>query len=139
MTVNCFDCGAQLIPGPRGGAAQNYYCSNRYSCRQGFNLTIFNGDVLRTERIGEVDDDRYDLYAGDDAIMSMWIVYDHPTDFPTEFVARRHEIVRGGSRPTDEAMASHSLDSLREALVGRGLTCLSRSPHDDPKIVETWL
>ena len=95
--------------------------------------------MLRTERIGEVDDDRYDLYAGDDAIMSMWIVYDHPTDFPTEFVARRHEIVRGGSRPTNEAMASHSLDSLREALVGRGLTCLSRSPHDDPNIVETWL
>ena len=72
-------------------------------------------------------------------ILSMWVVYDHPADFPTEFVARRHEVVAGGSRPTNEAMSSRSLDMLRDELVGRGLTCLTRMPGDDPKIVETWL
>ena len=74
-----------------------------------------------------------------ETIMSMWVVYDHPLDYPTEFVARRHEVTKEGSRPTNEAMSSHSLDLLRDELVGRGLTCLTRSPEDDPKIVETWL
>jgi len=73
------------------------------------------------------------------AVMSMWTIYDHPTDFPNEFVARRHEIVRGGSRPTSDAMASHSLDLLRDELARRGLSCISRHPTDEPQIVETWL
>jgi len=59
-------CGATLIPGPRGGMAQNYYCTNRASCRQGFNVTIWRGKFIDSVRIGEVDDERYAMYGGDD-------------------------------------------------------------------------
>jgi hypothetical protein len=60
-------------------------------------------------------------------------------DYPSEFVARRHEVTKEGSRPTNEAMSSRSIDVLRDELVGRGLTVINRLPEDDPKIVEVWL
>jgi len=59
-------------------------------------------------------------------LLSIWVVYDHPTDFPTEFVARRHEVDGEGSRPTNEAMASRNLSLLRDELAGRGLTAIPR-------------
>jgi hypothetical protein len=62
----CPDCAADLLPGPRGGAAQNFYCSNRDGCRAGFNLTFKFGRLLMAERIGEVDDERFAIYAPDD-------------------------------------------------------------------------
>jgi len=62
----CPDCGAGLLPGPRGGAAQNFYCSERTTCREGFNLTFHSGKLAFAQRIGEVDDERFKLYARDD-------------------------------------------------------------------------
>jgi hypothetical protein len=59
----CMHCGAEMIPGPRGGAAQNFYCTDRVGCRQGFNLTIWNGDLVMRQDIGEVDDERYAMYS----------------------------------------------------------------------------
>ena len=61
----CADCGGILVPGPRGGLAQNFYCSNRDDCRAGFNLTFAAGELVFAERIGEIDDARFKLYAGD--------------------------------------------------------------------------
>lgn len=71
--------------------------------------------------------------------LSIWTVYDHPTDHPHEFIARRFEVDGKGTRATAETLASTSLDLLRDELSARGLTCLTRSPDDDPKIVEVWL
>jgi len=63
----CSDCGRELIPGPRGGAAQNFYCINRTAeCRQGFNLTFLDKKLAMAERIGEVDNERFKLYFGGD-------------------------------------------------------------------------
>ena len=59
----CPDCGGRLIAGPRGGAAQNFYCSNRISCRQGFSLTFVDGKLAFAERIGDVDNERFAMYA----------------------------------------------------------------------------
>lgn len=59
----CPRCTAEMIPGPRGGAAQNWYCTDRTDCRQGFNLTIWNGDLVMKQDIGEVDDERYEMYS----------------------------------------------------------------------------
>lgn len=60
---NCPDCGSLLLPGPKGGVAQNFYCTDREACREGFNVTIWQGQLLAWERIGEVDDQRFALYA----------------------------------------------------------------------------
>jgi hypothetical protein len=74
----------------------------------------------------------------DDAL-SMWTVYDRPRDYPEQIVARRFEVSARGPRATDEIVVADSLDAIREWMVERGLTCLTRSPDDDSKIVETWL
>lgn len=58
----CADCGRELMPGPKGGAAQNFYCVNRDDCRQGFNLTFWQGKLAIAQRIGEVSDDAYKMY-----------------------------------------------------------------------------
>ena len=64
----CPRCGAEMIAGPRGGAAQNFYCTDRDDCRQGFNLTIlWNGDQVFRQDIGEIDDQRYAMYNTGDA------------------------------------------------------------------------
>jgi hypothetical protein len=58
----CPDCGKPLIAGPRGGAAQNFYCSNREVCSEGYNLTYWQGQLVMAQRIGPVDDERFALY-----------------------------------------------------------------------------
>lgn len=74
----------------------------------------------------------------DDDPLSMWTVYDHPRDYPDVFVARRFEITRGLSGPTNDMFTADTLDELRR-LLPPGLFCLLREPDDDPKIVETWI
>lgn len=71
--------------------------------------------------------------------LSMWTIYDHPTDYPAGFIARRFEVDGSGARPTRDVITSDDLDALRAQLVRHGLTPLSRALGDDPKIVETWL
>lgn len=74
------------------------------------------------------------------AKMTVWVIYDHPTDCPTAYVARPQFVMRDhGVVPCQMAWASDSLDKIREALAASGLTCLARHPDDDPKIVETWI
>lgn len=70
--------------------------------------------------------------------LSMWVIYDHPLDYPTEFVARRHE-VDTAHRVTDDVITADTIDDLRELFTDRGLYCILRSDGDDPYIVETWL
>jgi hypothetical protein len=72
-------------------------------------------------------------------LLSIWTVYDHPNDYPNCFVARRFEVNASGPVATTDIVCHGDLDTLRRAMVRRGLTALCRSPGDDPKIVESWL
>lgn len=67
--------------------------------------------------------------------LPIWVVYDHPNDFPYSYVARLHI----GARATADFMCAPNLDELRAWLSGLGLYRLPRFAQDDPKIVETWL
>ena len=74
------------------------------------------------------------------AVMTVWVIYDHPKDHPDTFVARPQFVMEDNSvQPCRVAWANEDLDVIREALAATGLTCLSRDPNDDPKIVECWL
>lgn len=75
----------------------------------------------------------------DTDFLSMWTVYDHPTDYPEGFIARRWAIGKGTMTATAEVMLSADLDGIRDAMTGLGLTPLPRQDGDDPCIVETWL
>jgi hypothetical protein len=67
------------------------------------------------------------------------VIYDHPTDFPDSFVARRHIAYGPDAGPTAEVMRSNSLNALQEEMERRGLIRLDRYAADAPCIVETWL
>ena len=68
--------------------------------------------------------------------LNLWVIYDHPRDFPDHYVARLH--VNG--IPTESTIQASELEQLREVfLVDMRLTCIRRDPSDDPVIVETWL
>lgn len=72
-------------------------------------------------------------------VFTLWCVYDHPKDYPREFVARRHDVHPGMSVPTEEVIVSEKLEPLREELSGKGLQCIGRHGGDDPCILEVWL
>jgi hypothetical protein len=69
-------------------------------------------------------------------MMSIWTIYDHPSDYPDGFIARRHEVARG---PTDDMVKADSLEALRQHFVNEGLVCIARDPNDDARIVESWV
>jgi hypothetical protein len=71
--------------------------------------------------------------------LSIWVVYDHPTDWPDWFVARRHVAYGPEAGPTADMILDRDLDHLRQDMEQRGLFRLHRFPEDDAKIVETWL
>ena len=62
MMIRCPRCKAPLMAGPQGGASQNFYCTDRERCRQGFNMLVFDGMIFLQEDIGEVDDERFRMY-----------------------------------------------------------------------------
>lgn len=67
--------------------------------------------------------------------MDIWTVYDHPKDFPNNYVARRFFL----DTPTGDIMVCATLDAIRIMLRQKGLSRLARHENDDPVIVEVWL
>lgn len=72
-------------------------------------------------------------------MLRMWTVYKHPTDYPEDYVARLFEVDADGPRPTPSIVIAPTLEFLREQMMDMGLVMLTRSPEDEPQIVETWL
>ena len=56
----CPGCGAKgLIPGPKGGLSQNFYCEG---CGQGWNFHVYEGSVLRVDPLGPTDPNLREAY-----------------------------------------------------------------------------
>jgi len=55
----CPFCSLPLIEGPTGGRSQNFYCSNRVDCLNGFNLTFYNGELIFQQHIGTISDAQF--------------------------------------------------------------------------------
>lgn len=67
--------------------------------------------------------------------LSIWVVYDHPSDYPNCYVARCFI----GEEWTPSIMICPDLERLQEQLMQMGLTKLMPMEGDDPTILETWL
>jgi hypothetical protein len=67
--------------------------------------------------------------------LAIWVVYDHPKDYPDGYVARRFE----NDKPTASFVASKNLAVLQSTMIEMGLVRLMRSPEDGRVILETWL
>lgn len=64
-------------------------------------------------------------------------IYDHPTDYPDQFVARKFKL----DKPTDNMFADEDLEKVREwaqAQFGYMPHVLARTDADDPVILEVW-
>ena len=72
-------------------------------------------------------------------ILSLWSIYDHPDDFPDNYVARMFHSDKDGARATNKVMVGPSLNQIRNVMQSAGLTCLMRDRNDPPNVVETWL
>ena len=76
--------------------------------------------------------------SGLENLLCLWVVYDHPRDFPDHIVVRR-QFVRSGELMTASVGGLYDdIDAAREDLP-YGVCCLQRYPDDDPVIVETWI
>lgn len=75
--------------------------------------------------------------------ISMWVIYDHPNDYPGSFVLRQHVTVFAPNVPPREfaEIACRVSDDVTElrAFIPRGAVNLGRSPGDDAKILEVWM
>ena len=74
----------------------------------------------------------------DDARLTMWTVYDRPTDHPDSFVARRWSIEPGGARAERVTIVARAIAPIRAWLHATGFHRMPAMPGDDPVILETW-
>lgn len=71
--------------------------------------------------------------------LEIYTVYEHPKDFPNDFVLRRIFLLDDGSLEMEkEAVTAPSLDEIRKA-IPPGRVRVLRRPDDDPVIVECWI
>lgn len=72
-------------------------------------------------------------------MMTQYTIYDHPADYPDDYVVRQWHIVKGMDEPVAGFCISlPSLEHVRQC-VPPGLTQTMRHPEDDPYILETWV
>lgn len=74
----------------------------------------------------------------------MWTVYDHPSDFPDCFVARKWIASSGMSEPirTDSVLTADNLKMLKVKIqheMPYVIDFIPRQPDDDPVIVGCYL
>lgn len=66
----------------------------------------------------------------------IWVIYDHPLDFPEHFVVR----VTWGMYQSPVAQLAPTLELARRIAIASGASfCLGRNPEDDPFIAECWI
>lgn len=71
-------------------------------------------------------------------LLVIWAVYEHPTDWPDWYVARKHVIEAGHTYPSDHVVMARTLEGVRKMLPP-GLHRLPRAESDEPHIVESWI
>jgi hypothetical protein len=78
-----------------------------------------------------------------DDVLSMYVVYFNPSDFPGKYVIRRHWVDKGPPRirhDQEPAAVEDTLQGVRKKVPNiEYYVRLERDPEDDPSIVEIWI
>jgi len=72
-------------------------------------------------------------------MISVWAVYDKPTDYPDRFVARRYQIAEGETTATEDVMISTDIEIIHHFMQKLNLFRTEPFENDDKKIIEVWL
>lgn len=75
----------------------------------------------------------------DNLRLSMWTVYQSPTDYPGQFVARRWICDNNPPIATSDMLVSPLYEDIRRAMIERDMVRMQRNDEDDPVILETWI
>jgi hypothetical protein len=78
------------------------------------------------------------MQAMSDEVLKMWVIYDHPRDFPDCFVARLWHVKAGVTEATIAIRAAGTLSEVR-GMLPMGLVNIGRRIADEPQIVEVWV
>jgi hypothetical protein len=74
-----------------------------------------------------------------DDLLTIWVIYHSPSDFPGKWVLRGQDALPGRVvRPHANGFICETLEQARKH-VPPGLAMLTRHPDDDPVIYEVWL
>ena len=72
-------------------------------------------------------------------VMYVWQIFEHPADYPDQYVVRRFAVTPGAAVPDTEPWCVTTTLRRARASTPRGLYRLGRSPEDEPQILETWI
>lgn len=72
-------------------------------------------------------------------VLPLWVVFDHPRDFPAHVVVREQRAGGGLITHAPVACLYASMQEAHHDYRRRGLTWLERQPDDDPCIVGVWV
>ena len=73
-------------------------------------------------------------------ILVLYVVYQHPRDFPRHVVVRAQAVhTSGAGWNARVACLYDTLEEAQREYEALGLSFLNRAPGDDPVIVGTWL
>lgn len=71
--------------------------------------------------------------------LPIYVIYDHPKDYPDHYVIKRDLVDTNVYRDPGYIFKHENLEVCRREMVMKGLVCLQRHQNDDPVIIETWL
>mgnify|MGYP001821159241 CR=1 FL=1 len=72
-------------------------------------------------------------------VLTIWIIYDHPLDYPNDYVVRGWDITnQGDNMPQDKVTRHETLEEARASLPP-GLYRTDPFTEDDPAILEVWI
>lgn len=76
-----------------------------------------------------------------ESVLTVWVIFKSPSDFPGLYVLRGQDVVPGQSEPAMhvECITCDTLAPLQAWCEERGLYRMDRQAGDDPTIVEVWL
>lgn len=72
-------------------------------------------------------------------MITLYVIYDRPSDYPDNFVVRAWKLDRFGKcLPSWDARLANDLESARSC-IPKGHMRFPRLKRDDPVIVEVWM
>lgn len=72
-------------------------------------------------------------------LLTGYTIYDHPLDYPNDFVVRGWDVNKGGEIVPHDFVTRHETLEQARRRIPEGLCRTSRFENDDPVIVEVWI